>query len=167
VSLIAGGLLVLLLLLSILGGLDFDLDVDSGDADAGGGGLGIIKGILSFMSVSAWMMRIALMSDQTMPVALLMSAVAGILALLFLNWVVRLLLKNESNVNWSIKDALFKEGEVYLKIPAEGGSGLVHIVINGTRRELKAKPIDPIEIKTGEKVVVMSVENEYVIVKPE
>jgi len=64
-----------------------------------------------------------------------------------------------------MEDALFQSGEVYLRIPAENGNGIVNINIKGAKRELKAKSIDKLNIKTGASVQVVDIDGEYVIVK--
>jgi len=42
ISIFAGGLLILLFLLSLLGGFDLDVDIGSTEVDADAGGLGLI-----------------------------------------------------------------------------------------------------------------------------
>ena len=165
-SLIAGGLLVLLLLMSILGGLDLDLDVGTDTDTESGSGLGIIKSILTFLSVGCWVIKILLVNEKNVWFAVVIGIVAGIVALMFLSYLLKLLLKNEENVNWEMDDSLFQQGEVYLKIP-EGGSGLVNVNIKGATRELKAKSRDNIEIKTGDRIRVVGVEEEFVLVERE
>ena len=88
---------------------------------------------------------------------------AGFFALLLLSYILKLLFRNEENVNWDLDDSLFQRGEVYLKIP-QLGSGLVNVNVNGTTRELKAKSKDNEEIKTGDKIVVVGVEGDFVLV---
>ena len=166
VSIIAGGILVILLLLSFLGGLDLDVDVGGSDTDAGSG-IGPIKALLTLSSIGSWTMKIMLMNEKTLTFALIIGIISGGIAVLLLHYMIKLLLRNESNVNWSLSDALFKTGTVYLTIPSEGGNGIINVPINGTQRELKAKPIDPIEIKTGAQIVVMQIDGEFAIVKPE
>lgn len=168
ISLITGGFLVLLLLLSILGGLDLELDVGSGDVDADtGGGLGIIKGFLTFVSVSSWMIKVLLAAKKNAGIAVAIGIFCGILAFVALNYLLRILIKNDTNVNWEMDDALFKNGKVYLRVPGEEGSGLVHVDINGVNRELKAKSFDNSTIATGEAITVMDIKGEFVIVKKE
>jgi len=70
---------VLLLLLSLLGGLDLDIDTDfSSESDTdSGGGLGVIKGILTFVSVASWAMKIFLLSEQTTVLAITLGVLCG------------------------------------------------------------------------------------------
>jgi membrane-bound ClpP family serine protease len=77
------------------------------------------------------------------------------------------LMKNDENVNWESGDALLQTGEVYLKIPAENGNGIVNVTIKGASREMKAKSYDNREIKTGAKIRVVEVDGEFALVKEE
>ena len=166
VSIIAGGILVLLLLLSLLGGLDIDVDIETGggDVDTSAGGIGLMKGSLTFISVSSWVMKVLMVGQQGKTLSIVIGVLAGISAFMLLNYLLKFLMKNEENVNWKMSDALFQKGTTYLKIPSEG-EGIVQIQIRGTSRELKAKSKDGIEIKTGEPVIVVDTQNEFAIVE--
>lgn len=170
ISIIAGGILVLLLLLSLLGGLDLDLDTDfssESDTDGSGGGLGIIKGILTFVSVASWAMKIFLLSEQTTALAIALGILAGLTAMFLLHYMMKTLLNNDKNVNWEAEDAVLQMGEVYLRIPAQDGNGIVNVNVKGANRELKAKSYDTKEIKTGTKVRVIEILGGFAMVKEE
>ncbi len=166
VSIIAGGILVLLLLLSLIGGLDIDVDVDmnGGDTDTSAGGLGLMKGALTFISVSSWVMKVLMVGQQGETLSIVVGVISGIMAFALLNYLLKALLKNEENVNWKMSDALFQKGTTYLKIPA-GGEGIVQVDIRGASRELKAKSKTGKEIKTGESVIVVDTIKEFAIVE--
>lgn len=164
ISLITGGLLVLLLLLSLVGGLDLDVDVGSTDVDSGGGGLGLVKGGLTFLSVGSWVAKI-LMAGQDQPfIAAAVGVVAGLAAFALLHYLLKVLMRNESNVNWEITDALFQEGTTYLKIPAKG-TGIVRVNIKGSMRELEAKTSGE-DIPTGTAIRVVDTDGKYAVVVP-
>lgn len=164
-SLIAGGLLILLLLLSIFGGSDIDTDIGGDiDADASSGGIGFIKAGLTFISVGSWVVKLVLAIEENPVYAFGAGLIAGLIAVFILNLLLRLLLKQQSNVNWKSEDALFKEGKVYLKIPASG-QGIVQVTINGTNRELKAKTQNNTDIPTGATVTILDIENNMAIVE--
>lgn len=169
ISIIAGGILVLLLLLSLVGGLDLELDTDfSSESDTdGAGGLGLIKGVLTFVSVGSWAMKIFLLSEKTTALAVTLGVLVGIVAVLLLHFMMKTLMNNDENVNWDSHDALLQMGEVYLKIPAKAGNGIVNVNIKGATREMKAKSFDNKEIKTGAKVRVIEVDGEFALVKEE
>jgi membrane protein implicated in regulation of membrane protease activity len=167
ISLITGGLLILLMVLSLLGGLDLDFDLGDADVETGdgGGGLGVLKGGLTFISVTSWVIKLVLATEQNPWIAIAIGAISGAVALWLLSYLFKLLLNNEENVNWEMNDAVYQEGKVYLRIPLEG-EGIVHVKVKGRIRELKAKTRNEKEIKTGASILVTDVENEYVIVEP-
>lgn len=109
VSIITGGFLIFLLLFSIVGGLDLEVDVDVGatsvDSDADAGGIGLIKGGLTFISVSTWIMKISLATSQEPWIAVVIGVFSGIIAFMALNYLFRFLIRNEENVNWTMEDA--------------------------------------------------------------
>ncbi len=163
ISIFAGGLLLILMLLSILGGLDLDLDVDSGGADVDSGGLGVIKSGLTFLTFSSWVANIMLSAAMNPWLTLVVSLAVGIVTVLILSYFIRLLLKLQSNVNWEFHQAAGKSGKVYLKIPKDG-TGLIQVNINGVTRELKATSEDSNEIPTGAEVLILEVEEEIAAV---
>lgn len=168
VSLISGGILVLLLLLSLLGGLELDVDIDTdgGETDSSGGGIGLLKGALTFVSVSSWVMRMIVAANGSIFVAIAIAAFAGGAAFWLLNKMFVLLLSNQENVNWKMTDAMYANGEVYLRVPATGTTGIVNVEIRGAIRELKAKSAKGIEIPTGTPVTIIDVDGDYAIVEP-
>ena len=164
ISIITGGILILLLILSVLGGLDLDLDLGDTEIEADGGGLGILKGALTFVSVGSWVIKIMMTMEHHPGLAILVGVLVGGLAFWLLNYLLRVLLRNEENVNWKFSDAMMENGEVYLKIPAEG-TGLVYVEVNGARRELKARSSDGKEIPTGTDIIVVDIDGEVAIVR--
>lgn len=166
VSIVTGGLLILLLLLSLIGGLELDMDV-GGDIDVDAGGLGLLKGMLTFISISSWVIKIVLATGKHPGIAILIGVACGFIAFALLNYMLVLLMRNAVNVNWSMNDALFQKGKVYLKIPAENGEGIVTVSIKGAKRELKAKSFNNKEITTGSNVKVMEVDENYILVMEE
>ncbi len=162
ISIVTGGILVLMLLLSILGGLDLDMDFNfdfntDTDTDVGHGGLGVFKGALAFVSIATWVAKIVLVSGFDLYLVLLISLSSGALAVLIMGLVLRMLLKIETNTNWHPEDAAYKMGKVYLKIP-QNGFGIIHVKINGANRELKATT-DEKDIKTGETIIIEEYKN--------
>lgn len=167
VSVFSGGLLIFLLLFSIVGGMDLDLDVDtSTDAGVDTGGIGFVKGGLTLISVTTWVMKIVLLSQENIGIAIIIGLAVAFVALWILNYIFRFLIRNEENVNWSMEDAIEQLGEVYLRIPPKG-EGIVNVLVNGVNRELKAVSMDKQEIKTGDKVRVVGIDGEFVKVKKE
>ncbi len=159
VAIFSGGLLTLLLLLSLIGGIDMEMDIDVGNIDIDAGGLGIVKSILTFLTFFSWVAYILLNAAVNPILTLLVSIGVGIGTVLILAWVLRFFLRMQSNVNWEFHEAEGKTGKVYLKIP-EKGTGIVNIEINGVNRELKAVSLDEVEIPSGSEILVHQVAEE-------
>ncbi len=167
VSVFSGGLMIIMLLLSLLGGLDFDLDLDvGGDTDTeSGGGLGILKGILTFISVSTWVVRIMLIYEKSSTVSITVGILVGIVVVYLLSKLLGYLMSQTEFNTYNIEDTIHKVGKVYLKIPVDG-SGIVQVVVNDGIKDFKGKSNNNQEISTGTSVIVVDVENEYLIVEP-
>lgn len=159
VAFFTGGLLVILLLLSIIGGLDLDLDLD---VDAGG--LGIVKAVLTFVSIGTWTTKAFLATQESSTTAILVGVAAGAVAVFIVSRFLRFLLSQQSNVNWTPLDALAEQGKVYVPIPASG-EGVVTVRIAGTQRELKARSAAGKKLSTGTVIVVEDVEDGILIVR--
>lgn len=163
---IAGGLMVLLLLLSMLSGFDIDSDIDfdSGDVDGDGGGLGLVKSVLTFISVGSFTARaIALNSEWSWWMAMTAGVISGIAAIFILGMLLKLLLNQQEEGNYSFWDAEGKSGKVYVSIP-KSGFGKVTVDINGAYRELPAKSESGKAIKSGKKIMVLKAEGDHLLV---
>jgi membrane protein implicated in regulation of membrane protease activity len=180
---LAGGILVILLLLSILGGVDLGgdvdvADVDVGDVDAGAdvdthvdGGfgdapLGLIKTILTFISVGAFTGRAIMMNTGwSWAIVAVTSLIAGAIAVFLLSWFFKWLLRNQEEGNWHMWQAEGKMGIVYVPIPAEG-KGRIIVKIDDVNREIAARTANGLPIGSKEKVLVVRSEEDHVIVTP-
>ena len=167
-SVISDGLIIVMLLLSLLGGLDLDLDFDlGGDSDTdSGGGLGIVKGVLTFVSVSTWVIRICLIYNQSNTISISVGIVVGLVIVYLLSKLLGFLMRQTEFNTYTIEDTLDKMGKVYLKIPVDG-EGIVQVIINDSMKEFKGKSFSNVEIPTGTSVRIVDVEENYVFVKPE
>lgn len=172
---LAGGLLILLLLISIFSGMEIggDVDVDAGGGDidaagvdAGAGSLGLLKTLLTFISVGAFTARaIFLNTSWSWALVALTALLAGAAAVLLLTWFFRWLLKNQEEGNWHLWQAEGKTGTVYVPIPA-GGKGRVVVQIENANREVTAISQDGQAIGTHEKVLVVEAKEDLVVVTP-
>ena len=170
---IAGGLLILLLLISIIGGMDIGGDVDAGggldthgDADISDGSLGILKTLLTFISVGAFTARAIFMNTAwSWAIVVLTSLIAGAVAVFLLTWFFRWLLKNQESGNWHIWQAEGKVGSVYIPIPA-AGKGRIIVQIDKADREIAAQSENGEAMSTHQKVLVLEAKGDYVIVVP-
>lgn len=170
---ISGGLLILLLLISIIGGMDIGGDVDSGggldahgESDVSDGSLGILKTLLTFVSVGTFTARAFLMNTSwNWTMVILTSLIAGATAVFLLSWFFRWLLKNQEEGNWHLWQAEGKVGSVYVPIPAQG-KGRITVQINETNREIAAQSENGEVMSTHQKVLVLEAKEDYVIVVP-
>lgn len=171
---IAGGLLIFLLLISIFSGMEIggDMDVDAGgDMDAHGdatadGSLGLLKTLLTFVSVGAFTARAIFMNTSWSWALVALSALlAGVVAVLLLTWFFRFLLRNQEEGTWHLWQAEGKVGSVYVPIPPEG-RGRVIVLIDNASREIAAISQNGQAIGTHEKVLVLEAKEDYVVVTP-
>ena len=170
---IAGGLLILLLLISIFGSMDIggDVDVDAGGdmdahADASDAGLGIVKTLLTFISVGAFTARAILLNTSwSWTLVIITALVAGGIAVLLLTWFFRWLLRNQEEGTWRLWQAEGKMGTVYVPIPP-GGKGRVIVKIDNVNREMDARTANGRTLATHEKVMVVEAKEGFVVVAP-
>ena len=171
---IAGGLLIFLLLISIFSGMEIggDMDVDAGgDMDAHGdatadGSLGLLKTLLTFVSVGAFTARAIFMNTSWSWALVALSALlAGVVAVLLLTWFFRFLQRNQEEGTWHLWQAEGKMGTVYVPIPPDG-KGRITVLIDEVNREIAARSENGRELGTHEKVMVVEAKEDYVIVSP-
>lgn len=160
ISIFCGGLLVILMLLSIAGGLDLDLDadLDGGDGDTG---FGTVKSMLTVLSVGSWMTKIIIASGMNLTVALIGGITSGLIVMWIFIWMFKFFMKQQKEVNWVLEDAIGQVARVYLKIPKEG-SGIIQVELAGSKRELKARSTGGREFATGSEVLVVSMDEDSV-----
>lgn len=166
-GMIAGGFMVLLLSLSMLSGFDIDgdADFDSGSDDHGGdGGLGLVKSLLTFVSVGSFTARAMMLnSDWSWWIALISGVLAGIGGILLLSMVLKFLLGQQEEGNYEFWEAEGNVGSVYIPIP-KNGIGKITVEVNGYNRELPARSKSGEAIASGQKVMVLESEEAYLIV---
>ena len=169
-GMVAGGLLVLLLLMSVLSGLDLGGDVDvhahEGDGTIDQAPLGILKTLLTFVSVGAFTARAFLLNTSwSWPLVTLWAIIAGSVAVLLLSWFFRWLLRNQEEGNWYMWQTEGKMGTVYVPIPA-GGKGRIRIKVDQGDREVAAIARDGQAMATHDKVLVVEAKEDHVVVVP-
>jgi membrane protein implicated in regulation of membrane protease activity len=158
---ICGVALLVMLLASILMGADWDFDFE---ADTESEGFGILKSILTFVSIASLTIRaIALHSSWSWTYAILTGIGAGIVAVLILYLLFKFLLGQQEDGSWKLWEAEGKIGEVYVPIP-ENGVGKVIVQVGGADRELDAKSRTGEALPTHTKIIVSHTENGLVVV---
>lgn len=189
---VAGGAIFLirfvLLLFGGFGDVDMetdaavDMDADIGDVDAGDAGLdvdgagGLDAGgtasfhLLSIQGVTGFFMMFGLvgltMTRQSGfgdAISIAGATCAGFATMLIIAKVYSVMRLLQSSGTLNLRNAIGKEGTVYLTIPAEG-TGKVRIVIQDGLKVFDAISSDKKEIKTDERITVMKIVGGNVLV---
>lgn len=118
-----------------------------------------IRGIVGFLAVGGWMGVAAIDWKLSEFLAVVLSIAAGWLAMYFVAWLIRAFVRMQQSGNIKLVNAVGKEGDVYLTIPAEG-RGKVNVIIQDKLCEVDAVTKAGRAIKTGEKIIVTGVFSE-------
>jgi len=162
---------VIQLIMTLAGGDGDDFDTDhDGDFDGDhGDGMNIfsIKSVLSFLMFYGWTGLAAIEKGSIAWWGVSgISLAVGLVMMLFTAWLFFMLLKLQESGTMKIANAIGKQGEVYLTIPAKkNGNGKVQMVIQGGLKTLDAITEDTEDIKTGTFIEVVDVINDTLIVK--
>ena len=163
-------------------GLDADTDIDgdidievSSDIDTDPGfGLDAdftvfsVRSIIAFFTFFGWTGVLVLNAGRSTLTAITFASIAGILAMLLVGYLIYIFSKLSQDGNYNINNAIFNTGKVYLTIPpAESGEGKIHVIIDGTMREMEATTREGEKIPTGADIRVVEVlENNVLLVEP-
>jgi membrane protein implicated in regulation of membrane protease activity len=161
-------LLILQTILSFVGidaDTDMDLDVDAEiDLDLS---VFSFKSLVAFFTFFGWMGVIGLTNGWSLPLTLLASVGAGLVAMFMVAYMLFQFQKLESSGTMRFEDALMAEGEVYLAIPESiSGEGQVTLELSGQLRELSAVTNGE-RIATGSRIRVIDIlEGNVLLVEP-
>jgi len=123
-----------------------------------------LRGIIGFFAIGGWTGVVALEWGIPIPGAVLLSLLAGWLALYFVAWTIRLVLRMQQSGNIVLENAIGVQGEVYIPIPPlKSGTGKVNVIIQDRLTEVNAVTDAERTLKTGEKITVVGVESEGVL----
>lgn len=150
------------------GDADGDVDTETDAEDGDGLALFSVRGIVSMLAVMGWSAMALLETELPDAVAILISVVLGIMALILIAYVMRAVSRLQSSGNIDIGNAVGKVAQVYLPIPERGkGAGKVHITIQEQYCEFGAITTAEEKIPTGSYVRVVSVgEAGILVVEP-
>ena len=154
-----------------------DADIDTGDVsdssgtDTPSGGHGTealkfftVRGFIAFFAIGGWFGVAAISWGLSTPVALALAFAAGYLAMYFVAWSVRTALRLQHSGTINLKNAIGNIGKVYIPIPpSKSGVGKVNVIVQERLCELSAVTSAERTLKTGEKITVMGVENDGVL----
>ncbi len=123
-----------------------------------------LRGIIAFLSIGGWMGVAAIEWGIPIPGAVLLALIAGWMALYFVAWSLRAVLRLQQSGNIVLNNAIGVTGEVYIPIPPiKSGAGKISIIIQDRLSEINAVTDAERTLRTGEKVTVMNVESEGVL----
>lgn len=170
----AGGLLFTIrAALVLLGSHGHDGSFDHGDTPTDhGDGLDSDQGftLLTIQGISSFFLLFGLVglamhrqSEFGPIVSLLTACVAGLGTMVLIAKIVSAMARLQSDGSFDIKETIGSEGIVYLRIPADG-VGKVHVTAQKRLREYNAKSSEGHEIKTGEQITVLWIEEDDVLV---
>ncbi len=148
-----------------------DDDGAFGDSDEyvdGDGGIDYqfftIKNFITFFTVFGWVGLGCLKSGLPIGQVVIWSTVSGVAIVLIMFYLFSRMAKLRSSGTLRIQNALHKQAETYLRIPAvRSGYGKVHIRVQGSLRELRALTDDEDDIPTGRPVTVVGIVNESIL----
>lgn len=148
--------------------VDFDGDGDIDLDDAGSSGIGwfTVKGLVAFFSIGSWTGFAMDVSGCHEALTICIAILTGVVALVGVGFLYKALNKLQYNGIMNLKNAIGKEAEVYLTIPANnGGLGKVNLQLQERYVELDARTNDAEAIPTGSIVKVVGVINGDLIVE--
>lgn len=149
---------------------DFDVDGD-GDFDmddVGGSGVGLftVKGLVAFFSLGSWTGFAMDVSGCHEALTIGISVLVGIVALIGVGFLYKALNKLQSNGTLNMSNAVGKNAEVYLTIPASNsGVGKVTLEVQERYIEVNARTLKGEALPTGSIVKVVDIVNGELIVE--
>lgn len=175
ITIISSILFIIQFVLSLIG-LDSDTDVDV-DLDAGAEvdtGYSLdhdfsvfsIRSIIAFFTFFGWAGVLTLRNGAGVWVAVTMALLAGLAAMFIVAYMMFKFSQLDKSGTMNVFHAIENTGEVYLSIPEKAsGTGKVHVVIDGSLRELEATT-KGLPLPTGTPIKVIDVlENNVLLVE--
>ena len=151
----------ILLLFGIGDGDDgIDLDGDGIPDEAGGDdGLSLfsIRGIVGMLCVAGWAGIVFIDFGLSNILAIFLALLCGVATLFGIAYLMKAVLKLQSNGTIELGTAVGKTGQVYIPIPPKGtGRGKINVVVQDRYIEVDAVTNSEDTLKTGETVRVVS-----------
>lgn len=163
-------------------GLEIDADADvsdvgdgifgheftEGDADPTGlEGLRIfsVRGIIAFFVVFGWVGVLLDSAGLAIPLTLLISTVCGFAVMVLVAFLMRAVMKLQSDGNIDTRNAIGVSGTVYLTVPGgRNGYGKVNVTVQGAYIECEAVTDEQEPIATGREIVVIGTSGQSTLV---
>lgn len=168
IALLFSLLFIIQTILSFAGSGDDGSFGDSDEYVDGDGGIDFqfftIKNFITFFTVFGWVGLGCLEGNLPLWQVVVWATLSGIGIVLIMFYLFSRMAKLRSNGTLRIQNALHKQAETYLRIPGvREGYGKVHILVQGSLRELRALTDDEDDIPTGKQVTVIGIVNESVL----
>ena len=147
---------------------DFDPDgIDIGEAAEGDGGLALfsVRGIVAMLCIAGWSGVVFV--DFGLPdiLSVLLASICGIAALFGMAYLMKAVMKLQSNGNIQLGSAIGKIGEVYIPIPPKGeGRGKITVNVQERLIEIDAISASEAALKTGDTVRVVATDESGLVV---
>lgn len=172
-AVIGGGLFVSRFIIQLFagGGADADADIQVGHGDVAHSDVDVSFKLLTLQGLTAFFMMFGLVGFAMLResrvgsgLALASALVAGLGTVWLIGKIFSMVKRLQSSGTMDNASALGEQGVVYLTIRAKGG-GKVQVTMNGRPREFEAVSNDGEEIKTGQRVRVVEVNSNVLVVE--
>lgn len=120
------------------------------------------RSIVAFFAVGGWTGIVAIDRNASPILSVVMAMSAGSIALFFVAWIIGAFLRMQQSGNIRMENAVGLDGEVYLTIPSKG-MGKVNVIVQERFCEFNAVTEAGRALKTGEKITVLGVASEGVL----
>lgn len=132
--------------------------VHTGDGVAGGLNVLTIRGLVAFFSLFGWSGLLFLQLGLNWLLALFLAVQVGIIGMVAVAFILREALRLQADGTLDIRNALGRDGSVYLTIPARRAApGKVNVVVQEQMREFEAVTDIEEPIPTGAEIVVIGI----------
>ncbi len=145
--------------------MDTQVDLDS-DTDFGHGDFPVfsLKAITAFLTFFSWTGVLLTGEGRSLWQIIPYSFLSGIIAMALVVFLLKKFSDLTESGNADPLDLIFEQGDVYLPIPpGQKGKGKVHVTLNKSLREMNAVTEDKEEIHTGERIRVLEILPENVL----
>lgn len=123
-----------------------------------------LQGLTAFFMMFGWV-GLAMIRDSALPgwAAVFGGIFAGMITVYIMAFMFKIFINLQSDGTMRVKNALHSGGTVYLRIPSQG-SGQVQVEVDGRLKIFDAISANKEEIKTGEQITVVWVQDNGVLV---
>ncbi len=167
IALVSTVLLLVIVVMTFIGGTDADMghvDVDV-DADTGiGFQFFTLKNLVGFLTMFAWSGLACIRGGQPSFVVLLVSIVCGLIMMYLMAQLFKMINKQSESGTLQMKNAIGQVGEVYLTIgKSRSNIGKIQIKVQGSLRELDALTDESTDLVQGNMVKVKSLVSDEIL----